>query len=45
MYSHSNNMTTGTPGRVAWNKMGEVKHQYLPRVVMADDFETAWKNI
>ena len=23
--------------------MGEVKHQYLPRVVMADDFETAWE--
>ncbi len=43
MYSHSNNMTTGTPGGVAWNKMGEVKHQYLPRVVMADDFETAWE--
>lgn len=43
MYSHSNNMTTRTPGGVAWNKMGEIKHQYLPRVVMAEDFETAWE--
>ncbi len=42
MYSHSNVMTTDTPGGMAWNKMGEIKKQYLPRVVMAEDFETAW---
>ena len=22
--------------------MGEVKHEHLPKVVMADDFEAAW---
>lgn len=42
MYSHSNNMTTETEGGLAWTKMGEVKHEYLPQVVMATDFESAW---
>lgn len=42
MYSYSNNMTTDTEGGMAWVKMGEIKHEYLPKVVMADDFETAW---
>lgn len=44
MYSHSNNMTTSTEGGMAWVKMGEIKHEYLPQVVMADDFESAWEN-
>ncbi len=44
MYSYSNNMTTSTEGGTAWLKMGEVKHQFLPQVVMADDFESAWAN-
>lgn len=43
MYSYSNNMTTDTPGGLAWEKMGEIKHEYLPRVVMASDFEAAWE--
>ena len=42
MYSFSNNMTTATEGGMAWTKMGEIKHEYLPKVVMADDFESAW---
>ena len=42
MYSFSNNMTTDTPGGVAWTKMGEVKHEWLPQVVMASDFDAAW---
>lgn len=42
MYSHSNNMTTSTPGGTAWTKMGEIKHEYLPKVVMADDFDAGW---
>lgn len=44
MYSHSNNMTTATEGGTAWTKMGEIKHEYLPKVVMADDFEGAWED-
>lgn len=42
MYSYSNAMTTATPGGVAWTKMGEVKHEWLPKVVMADDFDATW---
>ena len=42
MYSFSNTMTTETPGGVAWTKMGEEKHEWLPKVVMADDFEDGW---
>jgi len=42
MYSYSNNFTTETPGGVAWAKMGETKHEYLPKVVMAKDFDAAW---
>lgn len=44
MYSYSNNMTTKTEGGVAWTKIGEIKHEYLPKVVMASDFENAWKD-
>lgn len=44
MYSYSNAMTTATPGGVAWTKMGEVKHEWLPQVVMASDFESAWNS-
>ena len=42
MYSFSNTMTTSTPGGMAWTKMGEIKHEYLPKVVMAEDFDQAW---
>lgn len=42
MYSYSNNMTTATPGGTAWIKIGELKHEWLPKVVMAEDFETSW---
>ncbi len=42
MYSFSNNFTTETPGGVAWTKMGEIKHEWLPKVVMAEDFEKGW---
>ena len=42
MYTFSNSMTTSTPGGTAWTLMGETKHQYLPKVVMADDFDAAW---
>ena len=42
MYSYSNNMTTSTPGGKKKKKMGEIKHEYLPKVVMAEDFDAAW---
>lgn len=42
MWSYSNSMNTSTEGGTAWTMMGEIKHEYLPKVVMADDFEAAW---
>ena len=42
MYSHSNNMNSETPGGDAWGKMGSVKHEWLPKVVVAKDFESEW---
>ncbi|MCR4720422.1 MAG: sugar ABC transporter substrate-binding protein [Lachnospiraceae bacterium] len=42
MYSYSNNFTTETPGGLAWALMGETKHEWLPKVVMAPDFEATW---
>ncbi len=42
MWSYSNNFTTNTDGGMAWTKIGEVKHEYLPKVVMAKDFEKGW---
>lgn len=44
MYSFSNNFTTETSGGVAWAKMGEIKHEWLPKVVMASDFEKGWND-
>ncbi len=43
MYSYSNNFTTETPGGLAWTLMGECKHQWLPKVVMAEDFDKGWE--
>lgn len=43
MWSYSNNLTSDTPDGEVWLNMGEVKHEYLPQVVMADDFESAWE--
>ena len=42
MWSFSNSFTTSTAGGTAWVKIGEIKHEYLPKVVMADKFDAAW---
>ncbi len=42
MWSYSNNMTAATPGGAAWKKMTRVKHEWLPRLVMSQDFESDW---
>ena len=44
MWSYSNNLDTSTPGGVAWTKMGETKHEWLPKIVMASDFDAEWDN-
>ncbi|MCR5773135.1 MAG: extracellular solute-binding protein [Butyrivibrio sp.] len=43
MYSYSNSMTTATSGGYTWIKMNQIKHEYLPQVVMSDDFSSMWK--
>lgn len=43
MYSYSNTMTTSTEGGTAWMIMGEIKHEHLPKAIMADDFEQGWQ--
>ncbi len=43
MYSHSDMLTDETPAGKSWKAMGEVKQEYLPRVIMTDDFEGMWK--
>ena len=42
IHSFVGELTTETPGGLAWTKMEETKHEYLPQVVIADDFDTAW---
>ena len=43
MWSYSNNFTSDTPHGLVWATMADVKHEYLPKVVMAPDFEAAWE--
>jgi putative aldouronate transport system substrate-binding protein len=42
MWSFVNTMTADTPGGLAWTKMEETKKQYLPQVVIADNFDSEW---
>lgn len=42
MWSFVNTITADSPGGIIWTKMEETKHQYLPQVVIADDFDKAW---
>lgn len=43
MYSYSNNLDNSTDGGVAWTKMGETKHEWLPKVVMSGNFDSEWE--
>lgn len=42
MYSHSNDMNSTTDYGAAWVRMGECKHEWLPKVITSKDFETDW---
>ncbi len=42
MWSFSNSFTTETPHGMAKSNMDTVKHEYLPKVIMADDFNAGW---
>lgn len=43
MWSYSNALTTDTPEGQVWADMASVKHEYLPKVCIAEDFDSAWK--
>ena len=42
LYTWSNNLTSYTPGGQAWQWIGECKHEWLPKLVLSDDFDSAW---
>lgn len=42
MYSYSSAMAIETPGAYAWTRMGETKHEWLPKVVSAKNFDSEW---
>lgn len=43
MYSYTNAMTAETAAGRAWKEMTEVKQEYLPQVIMSNDFEGMWE--
>ena len=43
MWSYANALTTDSEAGLAKTNMDEVKHEYLPKVVMAEDFDAAWE--
>jgi putative aldouronate transport system substrate-binding protein len=43
LYTWSNHLTGHTPEGYAWRQMGECKHKWLPQLVLAGDFDTAWR--
>ena len=44
LWSWSNNLSNDTDGGIAWQKMGEVKHEWLPKIVMSNNFESDWNS-
>ena len=44
MYTYSNMMDTTTDYGLSWIKITEVKHEFLPKVIFAKDFEKEWQN-
>lgn len=44
MYSYSTQLTYSTEAGRVWKQIGEVKHLWLPQVVMAGDFEDTWES-
>ena len=44
LYTWSNNLSTTSDDGLAWNKMYECKHEWLPKVVISKDFDKAWDN-
>jgi len=43
MYSYSEMLTSESEAGRVWEQMNRVKNEYLPRVVMTDDFDAVWQ--
>ena len=43
LWSWSNNIGADTDYGKVWKKMGEVKHEWLPKVIMSKDFASDWE--
>lgn len=42
MWSYNGTWSGDLPYLIAWQKMGDVKKEWLPKVIMSDDFEGSW---
>lgn len=43
MYSFNGNLTSATKGGTAYLKLSDIKKEYMPRVVMSEEFEQGWE--
>lgn len=43
MWSYVGNLPTDTNAGMAWTMMEECKKEYVPKLVIADDFDAAWE--
>ena len=45
MYSYTNSLTSNTQAGQTLERMDEVKHRWLPQVILAQNFEETWNSI
>lgn len=43
MYSYSEMLSSESEAGRVWEQMNRVKREYLPRIIMTDDFDGMWK--
>lgn len=43
MYSYATSLSDATEAGMIYEQINETKHEWLPRVIMAEDFDTAWQ--
>lgn len=44
MYTYTDTIPTSDPAAKAWTKMDETKHEWLPKVCMASNFDSEWSS-
>ena len=43
MYYYATSLSDTTEAGMVYEQINEIKHEWLPRVIMAEDFDTAWQ--